>query len=59
MNDVQKYFDLLMVLGECRKHYRNVQDLYAARYPDRRQKSHMRFKRLANRFYRFGTVKQT
>ena len=33
--------------------------LYAARYPDRQQKSHMASKRLADRFCRFGTVKQT
>ena len=58
MNDFKEYFDMLMVLVECRKHYRNVQDLYAARYPDRQQKSHMVFKRLADRFCRFGTVKQ-
>ena len=48
-----------MVLGECGKHYRNAQDLYAARYPDRQQKSHMAFKRLADSFCRFGTVKKT
>ena len=48
-----------MVLGECRNHYRNAQDLYAACYPDSQQKSHMAFKRLADRFCRFGTVKQT
>ena len=48
-----------MVLGECRKHYRNAEDLYAARYPDRQQKSHMALKWLADRFCRFGTVKQT
>ena len=59
MNDFQKYFDMLMVLGKCRKHHRNVQDLYAARYPDRQQKSHMAFKRLTDRFCRLGTVKQT
>ena len=50
---------MLMVLGECRKHYRNIQDFYAARYPDRQQKSHMAFKRLANSFCRFGTLKHT
>ena len=38
---------------------RNAQDMYAARYPDRKQKSHMAFKRLADCFCRFGTVKQT
>ena len=59
MNDFQEYFDMLMVLEECRKYYRNAQDLYAARYPDRQQKSHMAFKRLADRFCYFGTVKQT
>ena len=59
MNDFQEYFDMLMVLGECREHYRNAQVLYAARYPDRQWKSHMAFKRLADRFCRFGTVKQT
>ena len=59
MNDFQEYFDMFMVLGECRKYYRNVQDLYAACYPDRQQKSHMAFKRLADRFCLFGTVKQT
>ena len=59
MNDIQEYFDMLMVLGECRKHYRNAQDLYAARYPDKQQKSHVAFKRLADRFCPFGTVKQT
>ena len=48
-----------MVLWECRKHYRKAQDLSAARYPDRQQKSHMAFKRLAGHFCRFGTVKQT
>ena len=47
-----------MVLGECRKHYTNAQDLYAVRYPNRQRKSHMAFKRLADRFCRFGTVKQ-
>ena len=46
-------------LGECRKHYRNAQDLHAAHYPDRQQKSRMALKRLADRFCRFGTVKQT
>ena len=48
MNDFQEYFDMLMVLGEYCKHYRNAQDLYAARYPDMQQKSHMDFKRLAD-----------
>ena len=50
---------MLMVLGKCRKHYKNAQDLYAPRYPDRQQKSHMGFKRFADRFCRFGSVKQT
>ena len=50
---------MLMVLGECRKHYKNAQDFDAVRYPDRQQKSHMAFKRLANSFYRIGAVKQT
>ena len=59
MNDFQEYFDMLMMLGGCRKHYRNAQNLYAARYPDRQQKSHMAFKRLADRFCRSGTEKQT
>ena len=59
MNDFQEYFNMFMVLGECRKHYRNAQDFYAACYPDRQQKSPMTFKRLADRFYRLGTVKQT
>ena len=59
MNDFQEYFDMLMVLEECRKHYRNAQDLYPARYAHRQQKSYMAFKRLADRFCRFGTVKQT
>ena len=59
MNDFQEYFDMLMVLEECCKNYRNAQDLYAARYPDKQQKSDMVFKRLAGRFCRFGTVKQT
>ena len=48
-----------MVLGECRNHYKNAQDLYAIHYSDRQPKSHMAFKRLADRFCRFGTVKQT
>ena len=59
MNDFQEYLDTLMVLSECRKHYRNAQHLYAARYPDRQQKSNMAFKRLADRFCHFGTVKQS
>ena len=59
MNDFQEYFDKLMVLRECRKYYRNSQDFYAARYLNRQQKSHMAFKRLADRFCRFGTVEQT
>ena len=59
MDDVQEYFDMLMVLGECRKHYTNPQDLYTAHYPYRQQKSHMAFKRLVDRCCRFGTVKQT
>ena len=50
---------MLMVLGEYRKHYRNAQDLYAVRYPHRKLKSHIAFKRLADRFCQFGTVKQT
>ena len=50
---------MLMIPGECRKHYRNAQDLYAARYSDRQQKSNMAFKRIADSFCRFGTVKQT
>ena len=33
--------------------------MYAARYADRQQKSHMAFKRLVDRSCRFGTVKQT
>ena len=59
MNDFQEYLDMFMVLGECCKHYRSAQDLYVTRYPDMQQKSHMAFKRLADRFCRFGTVKQT
>ena len=59
INDFQEYFDMLIVLGECCEHYRNAQDLYAARYPDRQQKSHIAFQRLTDRFCRFGTVKQT
>ena len=59
MNHFQEYFDMLMVLRECRKHYRNTQDLYVARYPDRQQKLLMAFKRLADRFCRFGKVKKT
>ena len=59
MNDFQVYFDMLMVLGECRQHYRNAQDLNAARYLDRQQKCHMAFKRLADRLCRFGTVKKS
>ena len=39
MNDFQEYFDKLMVPGEYRKHYRNTQDWYAARYADRQQKN--------------------
>ena len=38
MIHLQEYFDMLMVLGECRKHYWTAQDLYAARYPDRQKK---------------------
>ena len=45
-------------MTECSKHYRNAQDLYAARYLDRQQKSHMAFKRLPECFCRFRTVKQ-
>ena len=45
MNDFPEYFDMLMVLVERCKYYRNFQDLYAVRYPDRQQKSHMAFKR--------------
>ena len=59
MNYFQEYFNMLMLLGECRKHYRNVQDFYAAPDPNRQQKSHMAFKRLADHFCRFSTVKQT
>ena len=59
MNNFQEYFDMLVVLGEYHKHYRNAQDLYVACHPDRQQKSHMAFKRLDDRFCRFGTVKQT
>ena len=58
MIDFQEYFDILMALGQCGKHYINSQDLYVARYPDRQQESHMTFKRLADCFCRFGTVKQ-
>ena len=59
MNDFQEYFDMLIVLGKGRKHYKNAQDLYAAHYPDRQQKSHIAFKQLADRFCRFVAVKQT
>ena len=59
MNNFQEHFDMLMVLGECRKHYRNAQDLSAICYPDRRQKSHMAFKRLAGLFFHFSIVNQT
>ena len=38
---------------------KDAQDLYAALFPDRQQKSHTAFKQLADRFSRFGTVKQT
>ena len=58
MNDFQEYFNMLMVLEECRKHCRNAQHLYADHYADSQQKSHMAFKRLAERFCRFGTVKK-
>ena len=59
MNDFHEYFDILMILRECSEDYRTAQDLYAAHYPDRQQKSHMAFKQLAECFCRFGTVKQT
>ena len=59
MKDFQEYFNMMMVRGECLQHYRNAQDLYAARYLDRQQKSHMALKRLSDCFCRFGTVKQT
>ena len=45
---------MLMVLGECRKHYRNAQDLYAARYLDRQQKAQMALSDQLTVF-RFGT----
>ena len=38
MTNFLEHFDMLMVLGECRKYYRIAQYLYAARYPDRQQK---------------------
>ena len=47
------------IFAECRKYHRNAQDFYAARYPNRQQKSHKAFKRLADRFWLFGTLKQT
>ena len=59
MNDFQGYFHMLMMLRECCKYNRNPKNLYAARYPDRQQKSHTAFERLVDRFCRFGTVKQT
>ena len=59
MDDFKEYFNMLMVLGEWSKHYRNAQQLYGTHYSDRQQKSHIAFKRLADRFCRFGTVKQT
>ena len=58
MNDFQEYFYMLIVLGEWSEHYRNAQDFYADRYAERQQKSHMASKRIADRFCRFGTVKQ-
>ena len=43
----------------CRILEGNAEDFYVACYPDRQQKSHITFKRLADSFCSFGTVKQT
>ena len=57
MEGYQESFDMLMVLGECERNYRNAAVLYSQRYPERVPKSHMAFLRLQRRFLRFGSVK--
>jgi len=42
---------MFIVLGECRKNYRQATNTYAERYPNREKKLHMTFKRLLDLFY--------
>jgi len=42
----QKYFDMFMVLRECRKNYCQAANIYTECYPTRERKLHMVFKRL-------------
>jgi len=41
----QEYFNMFMVLGKCRKKYRQIANTYT--YPNREKKSHMAFKWLS------------
>jgi len=54
----QKYFDTFMILGECRKNYRQATNTYAKHYPNRERKSHVALKRLLERFIAYDTVKK-
>jgi len=46
-----------MVLGECRRNYRQAANTYAERYPNRERKSYMVFKRLEC-FIAYDTMKE-
>jgi len=54
----QEYFDMFMILGECRKNYRQAANMYAERYPNRKRKLHMAFKRLLECFIAYDTKKE-
>lgn len=56
MNEFEEAFHMFQILGECRGNYRNAAEIFNDRFP-KPQKSHMKFFRLKNRFFRNGCVK--
>lgn len=55
-NNFNVQVDMLLILGECRKNYREAALVWAERFPDNR-KSHMAFQRLEARSRTTGSLK--
>jgi len=51
-------FDMFIVLGECRKKYRQAANTYTECYPNRERKLHMVFKWLMERFIAYCEGKE-
>ena len=52
----EEEFEMLMILGECRRNYSAAERLYAEQYPNRNHHSRKVFRRLAIRVCRIGQV---